>query len=803
MPPKLSAVRVALVLLVLLSGGCGERDVPPIAIPLIDSYKPELVTGSVPPANLPERTEWRFDGPVPAPAEFAATRGWEAGPGVADLRIENGRLAGRTTTDFPLIRLALPGWAAKRDFLHSVEVRMRVSAGSNLALSFRPQKDELAQFVIAARGLPWRFTAPLTAGGELRTYVLTSPMSLSASGLQYFLIRPTDVPGAAFEIESVRVVFHEEHLATLPSGARWEGLSEIYRETLVARSPERIRMEVTLPQDPWLDLAVGTGDDRPVTFRVAVGRPGEDEDTVLLERTVTRPDRWEPAPVDLSKHAGQRVTLSLSLAAERPGTLGFWGSPVVRSRGGRPAGRDGSPPPPQGVILIWADTLRRDHLDVYGYGRPTAPFLRRMAADGALFQDCQVTAPWTKISTPSVLTSLYASTHGVVEFSHHLPASAETLAEVFRGAGHATLSLSSILYTGKLSGLHQGFEELHESGSLPNQGSSKTTREYMDRLLPWLESHRDVPFFVFLHIADPHDPYRPDPPYDSKWADPAGRAEHERQMAEMQARIGDHVRRVSVMPSREELAAAGFDPEAYVQYDRDWYDGSILGMDVEIGRLFERLRSLGLDEKTLVVFTSDHGEEFLDHERTFHGHTVYKELADAPLIARWPGGIPAGTVVPETVSTIDVMPTILEMSHLPVPAAAQGQSLVPLLAGERSRPWRQRPVICEKLRTEEAAGAPPPQDTESLAFMAGDWKLIHNLERHAGTPEFELYHRRQDPRERQNLAQRNPEVVKRLAGELAAWRRKALAARPKPDAETAKSLRPEDVERLRSLGYLK
>ena len=149
------------------------------------------------------------------------------------------------------------------------------------------------------------------------------------------------------------------------------------------------------------------------------------------------------------------------------------------------------------------------------------------------------------------------------------------------------------------------------------------------------------------------------------------------------------------------------------------------------------------------------------------------------------------------------MPTLLEMSGLPVPAAAQGKSLVPLLSGARNRPWRQRPVISEKLRTVEAAGAPPPQDTESLAFLAGDWKLIHNLERHAGTPEFELYHRRRDPREQQNLAQQNPEVVKRLAGELAAWRRKALAARPKPDAETAKSLRPEDVERLRSLGYLK
>jgi len=542
-------------------------------------------------------------------------------------------------------------------------------------------------------------------------------------------------------------------------------------------------------------------------------REGKGEEKLLVERTVTTPHRWEPVPVDLAPFAGQTVTLSLALAAEKPATLGFWGAPTVRSRATPPVRAAAGQPasgPPQGVIVVWADTLRRDHLGAYGYGRPTTPVLDRLAREGTLFRDCIGQATWTKVATPALLTSLYPSTHGVREFSDRLPSSAVTLAEVYRDAGYATISLSSIMFTGKFTNLHRGFEEVHEDSSLPDRESSKTARIYVDRLMPWLEAHRDGPFFAFLHVSDPHDPYRPYAPYDTLWADPAKREQHERQNKDVRKFIGPPLLKAFGMPSRDELGKAGLDADAYVGYDRDWYDGSIRGMDAEIGRLVERLQALGLEGRTLLVFTGDHGEEFLEHGRTFHGQSVYGELDALPLILWGPGLVPRGHVVERTVETIDIMPTLLEMGGLPVPSQAQGHSFVSLLDSARvakrdtvrADGWVDRPAITEKAVTTEPVGAPPPEDTSSTAIVFAGWKLIQNTKRPAGRPEFELYDHAKDPLDKNDVASAHPDVVARLTRQLEAWRKMAAAARLKPDAESAKGLSKAELERLRSLGYI-
>src|SRR5207237_230180 len=153
-------------------------------------------------------------------------------------------------------------------------------------------------------------------------------------------------------------VFRREFLAGVASGIGWQGLSEIYRESIVARAPETLRFPLRVPARPRFDFAVGTPEERPLTFRVAVARADGSEKRVLLDKTVTRPHRWEEASVDLGPEAGRDAVLSLSLLSDTPGTIGFWGAPTLRSR-------DALPPPqaavagarPQGVILVWADTL--------------------------------------------------------------------------------------------------------------------------------------------------------------------------------------------------------------------------------------------------------------------------------------------------------------------------------------------------------------------------------------------------------------------------------------------------------------
>ena len=808
---------LALFVALIAASTCGRSSTPEgveLPIRLVDVFEPGFVSGGAGATRTIPKTEWRFDGPEPAPPPkmFPQTRGWEGGPGVAGLMIRDGRLTGRSTSDFPLLHLERTAGLDNYDQLQAVEVRMRVSAGGQaLFVTSAAEKVNLQEQLMQARGSPFALTVPVVPGDGMQTYTLTAPRPPSGSQLRHLFFRPTDAAGATFEIESFRLVFRKEHLAGMPSGVTWQGLKEIYRESMAARAPETIDFTVTLPQRPWLDLAVGTIEDAPVTFRVNVARNGSSAAEPLLEHTVTTPHRWENRPIDLERFAGQTVRLSMSLSSPETEALGFWGAPVIRGRSAPPSGSSRTAASrPRGVILIQADTLRRDHLDAYGYARETAPNLRKLASEGVLFNNYTVQATWTKVSTTSLMTSLYPSSHGVADFHDRLPAAAHTLAESYRAAGYATVSLASVLFTGQFTNLHQGFEELHEDGSVSTPGSSKTAREYVDRLQGWLERHRDEPFFAFLHVFDPHDPYEPSRPYDTLWADPSRKEEHERQAKEVRKFIKEPLRQLFGMPSRDELIEAKFDPEAYVAHDRAWYDGSIRAMDVEIARLVQTLRRLGLDEDTLIVFLSDHGEEFHEHGRMFHGQSVYGELSRVPLFMRWPAGLPKGKVVDELVQSVDVMPTLLEASGLALPEGIQGQTLMPLYAatgngnGSNGNGWRARPAITEKARTSPAAvGAPPPNDTESYAITDGQWKLIHNTLRPRGGPEFELYDFVEDPLDRTDVAAQHPEVVARLAKALDGWKQMAVAARLKPDAEGVKNLSPEQLQRLRSLGYIK
>ena len=273
----------------------------------------------------------------------------------------------------------------------------------------------------------------------------------------------------------------------------------------------------------------------------------------------------------------------------------------------------------------------------------------------------------------------------------------------------------------------------------------------------------------------------------------------------MRKHIDDPLMKRFGMPSRKELEKAGFDADAYVGFEKDWYDGSIRGLDAEMARLRERLGSLGLDRRTLVVFTSDHGEEFLEHGRMFHGQNVYGHQNNAPLILWQPGLVPAGREVTETVQTIDVMPTLLAASGLPAPEGMQGHSLWDLIApagGTVRAASGSRPAVSEKARTASGTGAPPPHDTASVAIIEGGYKLIHNLQRAKGSPEYELFDHRKDPLDLHDVSAEHPDVVARLTRELAAWQKAAEAARLKPDTDADKALSKEELERLRALGYI-
>ena len=802
-------------LIAAFGASCAGRASSPgtVTIRFVDLYKPDVLHGTAAASTpLLKKTEWRFDGPPPAtaPKEFASTRGWEAGLGIAGLTIRDGKLTGRSTSAFPTLQIERTEDLDNRDQFYAIEIRMNVSAGENLSVASRgPGPVAWSEVERGLQQTPFPMSVPLTPG-TMQTYTVTSAAPLNAARIRRLLIRPTDAPGATFEIESVRMVYRKEHLASVPSGVSWQGLGEIYRESLVARAPERMAFTVTVPDRAWLDVGIGTIDDRPATFKVSVASDGGSSEELLDERTVTTPYRWQRTAIDLTRLAGRKVSVSLALVAEA-GTVGLWGSPTIR-RHALEANASSPAATPRGVIWIHADTLRPDHLSMYGSQRDTAPFLRQLASEGTLFTRAMSQGTWTKVSTSSFLTSLYPTTHGIAAIPDRLPASVTTVADVYRAAGYATVSYSSVVFTGQLTNLHKGFEEVNEATSQSDPAyTSKSAREYVDRASDWIDAHKDGPFFVYLHVFDPHPPYEPRHPYESTWADPAKRDEHITQRNALRKTIKEPTMASRGMATIQEMKAAGVDPATYLAYDEDWYDGSIRALDAEIARLFERLRADGLSDTTAVIFMSDHGEEFHDHGRMWHGQSAYGELAHVPLLIRWPGHVPAGRKVDDVVESIDIMPTVLDFSQLPHPNGIQGQTLVPLLdmPGDRkAAPFQRRPAITEKPSLREAREAPDPNNERDVSWVSfaindGEWKLIHHTIRPAGRPEFELFDAKRDPLDQHDVAAEHADVVQRLAKALDGWHQMALAAKLKPDAETTKTMTPEQLQKLRSLGYVK
>ena len=820
---SLAAASFSLFLLLCSCGGSGQA----IAIRLVDHFNQKMVKNVPTQVTRPEPAGlWEFgETPERPPEESSATLGWKAGAGVSSLRTEDGRLQGRTTTSFPIVYVERKEGLDTSDLLHAVEIRMRASKGANLSAESQGSGDlNVKRILERAQGLsePWNLNAPLIAGENIETYVLTPPRNTRLSSVHKLLIRPSDEESAEFEIESVKIVSRREHLSRIPSGVGWQGLGEIYREALVSRSPESIQIDLDLPRDPWLDLHVGTVEDAPVTFEVKIAATGSEPAAgeLLLQRTVTTPDRWEEASLDLSAHAGRSVTLSLDLHAENAGALGFWGGPAIRDRAAASPAATERPqveampgaPAPQGVILVVADTLRKDHLNFHGYERETAPFLARLGSEGAIFRDNVAQATWTKVSVPSILTGMYPLAHRVADMRDRLPAAAVTLAEAYREAGYATVSYSSVTFSGKFTNLHQGFEELHERNSIEESGS-KTARTYVDRLTDWLEARKDGPFFVFLHVFDPHSPFEPRRPYNGRWADPAQRDAHDKNVETVKEFIKHPSDRNRVMPMLDELQASGVDRDEFMAYNKGWYDGSILGMDVEMARLFEKLRQLGLAEKTLIAFTADHGEGFHEHGYMWHGQHVYGELTDVPLMFYGPAFVPAGLGFDETTRSIDIAPTLLELSHLPLPATIQGQSLVPLMAAAQDLPegsslreaaaangWEPQPAIAQKAETKQSGG-PRPYDTESYAIVSDGWKLVHHSKPTEGAAEYELFHHAEDPLDLKDVSEANPDKVKMLASLLERERTKVMEGALAEDG-SSDNLSDEELQRLRSLGYI-
>lgn len=439
------------------------------------------------------------------------------------------------------------------------------------------------------------------------------------------------------------------------------------------------------------------------------------------------------------------------------------------------------------LLLITVDTLRADRLSLMGNARNTSPSIDAWASDGVVFDLAYAPRGQTWSSLTSLFTGKYPIAHGVRTNGDQLRAEHQTLAEWLKAEGFAT----GAFITNMGEAPNRGFDEKAIFRD-PSRPQFEWDREAVRRTIGFLEQHRGERFFAWIHLMDPHEPYLPPPPYDAWVGDYAG----------PYTGRSDQLDRVALDPS---LPFDARDKAAILAL----YDGQIGSTDAQVARLLAALAKLGLDGETLVILTSDHGEELLDHNRyAFHSASIYDAVLRVPLVVKLPGRIGGGRRIAAAVELIDVPPTVFDLLSLPVPPAIQGESLVPLLDGTRAE-RRKREAFFE--------WSPPGRQRRHgaadrvFALRQGKWKLVSNPgglrpwnRPYPQVPgsgfslaRIELYDLEADPHETRNLAAAEPEVVSRLTAVLEDWLAEALANEGASDAPT-----PEALQKLRQLGYI-
>jgi arylsulfatase A-like enzyme/Flp pilus assembly protein TadD len=354
------------------------------------------------------------------------------------------------------------------------------------------------------------------------------------------------------------------------------------------------------------------------------------------------------------------------------------------------------------VILITIDTLRADRLSCYGSRRVYTPAIDRLAAEGVLFERAFTTTPLTAPAHASMLTGRYPSTHGLrLNGASVLDARETTLAEAAQARGMRTAAVVSCLVLESRFGLNQGFDLYYEEG-ISAAGDEhglwydeRKAAKSVARALRWLQAESDRPFFLWLHLFDPHHPYEPPPPFKES-------------------------------------------------YEERPYDGEIVYTDRALGKLLDAVERLGLHENTLIILAGDHGESLGEHQENFHGTFVYDATVRVPMIIRAPGGR-RGARVADIASTLDVMPTALDALGIPVPEGVEGFSLMPAVTGSGRVPART--LYLESVYPSATYGW-----AEVRAVRTPSLKYVD-------LPGAEVYDLDDDPRELNNLHGKDPRLA--------------------------------------------
>ncbi|MFT7669204.1 MAG: arylsulfatase A-like enzyme [Planctomycetota bacterium] len=551
------------------------------------------------------------------------------------------------------------------------------------------------------------------------------------------------------------------------------GMSNGTRRAAQAPAPVNYTYQVQVPSAGRLEFGVGVMHlalevtqsgaalvpmhEEGVSFQVDLERE-DGTRSVLWERTIHPGETMHffDGQVDLTSWAGQTVRLHFQAESSSQMTpLVAWADPVVFGD---------SPDPRPNVLVILIDTLRADRVGCYGNERGLTPTLDSIAAAGILFADSMSAASWTLPSHASLFTSTYPSQHGVWD-DQVLPAELPTIAEVLRDAGYRTAAFTE----GGFMNVAHGFARGHSLHDSKERDCSIT----YDLAAQWINA-RTTPYYAFVHSYQVHSPHNPPAEFRERFVRP----------------YSGELPPVIDSPRYKWGRGTALPNEKDASYVTDLYDAEVAYVDQQIGLMLERLRETGALDNTLVVITSDHGEEFFEHGASTHGFSLYQEQLHVPLILHWPGHFEGGLVIDHQVHSLDIAPTIAQAARVQAPASFVGSPLS-LDAAQVARPMFVPMKTLMRSKPERSGEA-------AASLREGDLKFISyptDLRKYDKHPNAVLFDLSKDPGEEHNIL---------LDESAASWQLKLdkLYERyPLVESSEVAEYDPETQAELEKLGY--
>jgi arylsulfatase A-like enzyme len=664
-------------------------------------------------------------------------------------------------------------------------------------------------------------TPPLFSDGSTQTYAIP--------------LRPPEGKDAAASFDRIAVLAAAPQKATLelleitlvPRGASYGDAQAVVpvvrggetRTTLYAHTDTTLTWKLTLPEAARLDVGLSALPGETVTYRFEAKGTGA---PVARTVQVTGDETWKQETIDLATLGGEQV--ELALGAVGPGSVAFWGAPVVSGRT-----RDARPP---NVVFYVIDGGGADLMSLYGYGRKTTPALDALAKEGVVFERAYANATWTQPSTVSFMTSLQHSVLGGLRRGVHstpVPDAATTMAEHMRTGGYQTASFTSNPNAGRMIGIERGMDVHDDSETEDPSTSSPTLHE---RFWRWRANYPGGPWWVHFQTTDVHEPNSPVPPFAGTFAAPGAKEQLDAWHDAAFQKAGHLFGTTSIFRFYQQaFDILGIDSRRYYGAQRDLYDETMAFQDQALAKFVEELKAKGEWENTILVVGSDHGHPAGTFARWGRGllepqpDPAQGALFDSyathvPLVVIWPGHL-TGRRAADPVSMIDVMPTILELCGLPAAEVAQGRSLVPLLRGEA---LAARPVILDEFRIDERtgdyvgnldvvdgkwgasleigpvpAGVDPNRGRHDIP-AGGRWGAVHPFT--AELPRLLLYDLEADPFATKDVNEQHPELVAKYQSLLEEhWKANQALAQRYLEASDA-PVTPEQLEQLKSLGYV-